>query len=298
MKTTLQKTILLSIPFIFFNISSAQTTIYSENFEGAHMWTLNVPVGANGADPNSFTVSANEGGVLPPGCGVTNNEDMTLHVTSVFFPTAGATYDAGGLCGFFLCPLTNMRAESPSFSTVGLTTISVKFDFIGNGDGLIDNASLWYNAGSGWILLDESLKSSICGDGQGQWSDRTVALPADAENNPDVKIGFNWTNNDDGMGTDPSFAVNNVVVSSPILSVSDFDLTAKINIYPNPASSVLNIETVNDDTFFIINQLGQEVKVLNIVGNIINEITIEDLPNGLYFIKNSQSNHCEKIIIE
>jgi PKD repeat protein len=34
-----------------------------------------------------------------------------------------------------------------------------------------------------------------------------------ADNNPNVKIGFNWTNNDDGIGTDPSFAVDNITLT-------------------------------------------------------------------------------------
>ena len=297
MKTSLPKAILVIITFVCFK-SVAQTTVYSQNFEGPHAWTLNVPTGANGSDPNFFTVSANEGGVTPPGCGVPNNGNKTLHITSVFMPTAGASYDAGGLCGIFFCPETNARAESPSFSTLGLTTISVKFDFIGNGDGLTDNASLWYNPGTGWAVVDPSLKSPTCGGGQGQWAIRTVALPTDAENNPNVKIAFNWTNNDDGVGTDPSFAVNNIIVSSPNLAVSQFDLTAQVKIYPNPTNTILKIQTLTDDKFLIINQLGQEVKVVNIVGNIINEINVEDLPEGIYFIKNSQSNFCKKIIIE
>jgi len=38
-------------------------------------------------------------------------------------------------------------------------------------------------------------------------------LPASANNNPNVKIGFRWINNDDGDATDPSFAVDDIVLS-------------------------------------------------------------------------------------
>jgi hypothetical protein len=299
MKTILQKAILLSISFAFFNKSLAQTTIYSENFEGSHSWILNVTTGVNGADNNFFTVSDNEGGVLAPGCGVRINTNKTLHITSVFNPSGGAEYDAGGLCGVFLCTQTNRRAESPVFSTIGFTNISVSFDFIGNGDALLDNASMWYNAGSGWTLLAPSLKSPNCGSGQGQWTYSNIALPIVAENNANVKIGFNWTNNDDGIGSDLSFAVNNIVISSSNLSVSEFDdLKSQIQIYPNPTKSILKIESTNNDIFLIINQLGQEVKKFAVVGNIINEINIEDLHKGVYFVKNSQSSYCKKIIID
>lgn len=300
MKVNLQKTTLLGITCVFFNLGLAQTTLYSENFEGTHAWTLNVATGINGAHNNFFTVSSNEGGVVPPGCSVTNNGNKTLHVTSVYSPNGGAKYDAGGLCGILYCPQTNMRAESPSFSTIGYATISLSFDFIGNGDGLQDNASLWYNAGSGWNVLASSLKSILCGNGNGQWTNMSLVLPAAAENNPNVKIGFNWTNNDDGVGTDPSFAVNNIVVSSSnALSISDFEnLKAKIRIYPNPASTVLKIESSSNETFFISNQLGQIVKQFSTQGNSINEIAIDDLTKGIYFIKNSSSTFYKKLIIE
>jgi hypothetical protein len=189
------------------------TVIYSQDFDGTHGWTLNVPTGEQGADPNFWVVSDNEGGVLPPGCAVASNSDKTLHITSVFNPSGGAAYDAGGLCGILFCPQANSRAESPAFSTVGYSNINLSFDYIAGGEGLNDNASVWINTGSGWTPLLPSIKSPVCGAGQGKWANYNVTLPASAENNPSVKIAFGWVNNDDGVGTDPSVAINNVKVS-------------------------------------------------------------------------------------
>lgn len=87
-------------------------------------------------------VSDDEGGVLPPGCGVADNGNNTLYVTSVFCPTCGASYDAGGLCGILFCPQTNRRAESPVINCTGHSSITLAFNYISNGDGLPDNASL------------------------------------------------------------------------------------------------------------------------------------------------------------
>jgi hypothetical protein len=203
----------------------AQTVVYMQDFEGAHGWTLNVPTGANGADNNFWQVDADEGGVAPPGCGVAGNGDETLHVTSVFCPTCGAAYDAGGLCGILFCPETNMRAESPAFSTVGFTAMTLAFDFIANGDGLIDNASVWYNAGSGWTQLSPSIKSLVCAGGAGLWTATSLPLPPAMENQPAVRIGFMWVNNDDGVGTDPSVAINNVVISGTVpVELMSFDV--------------------------------------------------------------------------
>ena len=86
MKKIIQSTILLSNLFFFINFSFTQTIIYSEDFEGTHSWTLNVPTGTNGSDPNFFKVSDNEGGILPPGCSQASNGNKTLHITSVYNP--------------------------------------------------------------------------------------------------------------------------------------------------------------------------------------------------------------------
>ncbi|MDI1307692.1 MAG: T9SS type A sorting domain-containing protein [bacterium] len=294
MKKKLQITILISISFIFSNMSFAQTTIYSENFSSAHNWTLNVLTGKNDAIPNAWEVNDSEGGVTPSGCGISYNGNSTLHVTCTSY-----------LCGSFITGAvynaqqnTSRRAESPVFSTVGLTNISLKFNFISNGDGLNDNASLLYYDGNGWQTLVSSLKSNVCASGAGQWTEYIAKLPISAENNPNVKIGFNWINNNDNVGNDPSFAVDNIIVYSSTLSVSKFDLNSEIKIYPNPANNILNIESLHDDTFIIINQLGQEIKRMWIKGNITNEINISDLNKGLYFVESLQTKHCSKILID
>jgi gliding motility-associated-like protein len=203
-------------------LSFVGQVFYTEDFTtGGTGWNLVVPTGANGADPNFFTVSGNEGGGITPdlgapgSCGAVNSNN-TLHITSVFFPTGGAAYDAGGLCGLLFCPLTNVRAESPVINCTGQTNISVNFNYIEGGSGTIDDASIWYFDGSTWALLDNMPKTLTGCGGQGLWTSRTIALPASANNNPNVRIGFNWTNNDDGVGTDPSFAVDDITFSTPV----------------------------------------------------------------------------------
>ena len=187
---------------------------WTENFNsGGVGWNLNVVTGAEGADPNFFTISDDETGVAPPGCGLAGGGDPSLHVTSVFFPTGGAAYDAGGLCGILFCPLTSRRTESPTIDCSLYANINVSFDYIEGGATTLDNATLWYFDGSTWSQIDDMPKTVVCGSGQGQWTNRSVALPASANNNPLVKIAFRWVNNDDGAGTDPSFAVDDIVLS-------------------------------------------------------------------------------------
>lgn len=193
------------------NGSAGVDTAYFQGFEGTHGWNLAVSTGASGATPNVWVVGDAEGGVLPPGCGTTNNGDSTLHITCTSALCGsvirGAVYNA--------TQTSNVRAESPAFSTVGLTNLTLTFDYISNGDGLLDNASLWYNAGAGWVVLDSSLKSTVCPTGQGRWTAYSVTLPTVCENNPSVQLAINWTNNSDNTGTDPSVAINNILVSTP-----------------------------------------------------------------------------------
>ena len=128
----------------------------------------------------------------------------------------GAAYNAGGLCGSFFCVLTDKRAESPTINLTGQTNITLNFNYIENGDGALDDASLWYFDGATWTLLDPLAKPPLgaCTP-QGLWTAFSIPLPASANNNANVKIGFRWVNNDDGVGNDPSFAVDDITLTIP-----------------------------------------------------------------------------------
>ncbi len=270
------------------SVGASTATLYTQGFEGAHGWTLNVSTGINGADPNFWKVSDAEGGVAAGGCGVETNGNKTLHVTSVFSPNAGASYDAGGLCGFFFCPQTNARAESPSFSTIGHTGTTLEFDYIANGDALLDNASVYYNSGAGWQVLTASLKSTICGTGQGLWTHYTMALPVSCDNNASVQVAINWTNNDDGVGTDPSVAINDVVVKGTTPGTPVYDIkTATVTITEaavlssNLSATACGSYTLNGQIYTTSGPHTQVVQNGNGCDSTINlTLTINPLPNS------------------
>jgi hypothetical protein len=78
------------------------------------------------------------------------------------------------------------------------------------------------------------LTSACCGAcngySQGQWTTYTLALPASFNNNPNVRIGFHWRNNGNGSGTDPSVAIDDIRLTTPIaLSVNLLDFYAERN---------------------------------------------------------------------
>lgn len=195
-------------------------TLYLETFEATHNWTLNTATGTNGVDNNFWQVNDDESGMPAGTCGSAGQNNKTLHVTSVAQFASGAAYDAGGLCGILYCPQTNMAASSPDINTSGATNLVLRYDFIGAGDGLLDNASALVsaNGGTSYNSLDVSLKSSNnagC-NGQGRWTTRSYSLANTYNGVSNFKIRFNWTNNDDGVGTDPSVAINNVLLRDSI----------------------------------------------------------------------------------
>jgi hypothetical protein len=81
-------------------------------------------------------------------------------------------------------------------------------------------------------------------------------------------------------------------------SVNDFEFSDKIQVYPNPVSDILTIET---------DQLNTLLQMTDMTGRTINEIALQDsqiidvsnLNNGTYFLRfiSGNNSHVEKIII-
>lgn len=210
--------------------SPDSTSIYWEDFEGHAPWTLNVSTGTNGSSRNFWTISDAAAGLPAGTCGASGNGDSTLHITSMLNPTGGAIYQNGTNAQ------TSMRAESPFINTVGFSNLVLSFDFMSLGDALLDNCALLYNPGTGWQVLAPSLKSLVCAPGQGRWQTFTVNMPAGAANIPDLQLGFNWVNNADANGANPSIAVNNIRITAPLTvthTVCDWQASANL-IQPAP----------------------------------------------------------------
>jgi gliding motility-associated-like protein len=221
--------------------TTSVATIFNETFDAANAWTLNVASGANATDSNIWEINDSEGGVAIGGCGVANNGDKTLHITcrGVFCLGTGAIYNAFNA-------QTNIRAESPTISTIGQTNMKLTFDYIGNGQALVDDTHVMYNAnGAGWVVLTANLKSPLCGQ-QGKWTGFTIALPPACENIANLKIGFNWRNNTDNIGSDPSVAINNLKITKTTTALA-CTASAAVTIAPSTAASV-TVSTVPANT--------------------------------------------------
>lgn len=235
-----RKLLLLLLSTLFsLSLVNSQTIIWSEGFQNGcasnclangyigpeGTWTV-TNTGTNGTESNIWYVSGAECGNAATqcgtGCGAT---DPSLHIGSnaSIFGDIGAAYLNGG-AGFF-DPLTDSRAESPTIDLTGQSTITLSFNYIENGDGVNDNATLWYFNGTVWSQIDALAKTPLTCAPQGTWTSYSVIMPASANNNANVKIGFRWVNNDDAIGSDPSFAVDDIQLTVPSVGappVADF----------------------------------------------------------------------------
>jgi hypothetical protein len=126
----------------------------------------------------------------------------------------GAAYFEGldGFCDILGCGATDKRVESGVVDCSIFINNTISFLYI-EGGNVLDNATLWYFDGASWALLSDLPKTPLCPNGQGQWTSFSIDLPATSNNNPNVRFGFRWQNNDDGEALDPSFAVDDISIA-------------------------------------------------------------------------------------
>ena len=254
MKSTNQKffTSIIFFLFLVYN-NSANAQFWTEDFVPVNTvpaaeangymgvnpgaWSVTNLAGNFGTDPNVWYISCQEASVSPNNCGATCGAGpfppptpvigQSLHIGSngSFFGDNGALYIEGG--GIIPNTFdTELRAESPTINCSGQSNIVLSFNYIEFGESSNDNAQVWYFDGVTWSLLADMPKTS-CGDAvgpcnvapctgseQGYWTAFSIALPASANNNASVKIGFYWQNIDDGIATDPSVAIGRIQLST------------------------------------------------------------------------------------
>ncbi len=190
------------------------TTLFQDNFDGPNNWTLNTAIGAQGAQSNLWEINDTESwdGVCGSGNLVTAG-DKTLHITcqGTFCLGTGALYNAGD-AGFGFSPANTDKFSSvnTNINTTGYTDIHVKFAWRCQGQNNQDYGQLRYstNGGSTWTDLPTKYQGSTA------WSCADVTLPVACENIATLRIGFRWINDNDGAGTDPAFAIDDLLVTS------------------------------------------------------------------------------------
>ena len=153
---------------------------------------------------------------------------------------------------------TDSRIESPTIDCSGKSDITVNFEYFGGGIAGIDFLSLYYFDGETWSLLTTFGPSPIsteCNNiSKALWkTSDTYFLPASANNNPSIKIGFRWTNQSSVAGNSEGFsvAIDNVVVSSTSASGggsgAPTERIAKINNIKKNNFKASNLRAANNN---------------------------------------------------
>ena len=229
----MKKSIVLFLQIFLIGAATAQTTIWSENFNNGctsncevssyGSWSMQDNVGGTtGSAPNNWFVSCSEEGIAPPDCGSSCISDPTLHI--------GANPGAGGDMGASFnetgaVNATYRLAVSPIINTTGYTDLTLAFDHISFGSASCsdDRGELWLSTDGGatWPAGYRSCLNTPCcgacnGYSHGQWTLFSMTLPAAFENNTQVRIGFHWRNNGNGSGTDPATAIDDIKITTSV----------------------------------------------------------------------------------
>ncbi len=256
---------------VLFSLSAKaqSSTVYTQPFSGtllASGWTvtnLAAPWG-NGSTfgiSNIWQVSDSESGMSANTCGTAGVGDGSLYM--------GATAFASG-AAYLSDVNTNRRISSPNINTTGYTNVVAEFDFIGGGEGTTDRAYFVYsiNGGSTWIIPTgaptsanpamgtggdiNNLKSQLCG-AQGLWTHITWNMPVSCAGITTLRVGFTWQSNNNSLGSDPSFATDDVTINA-VLTPTPIELISFEAKYTSEKKVALNWITateINNDYFTV-----------------------------------------------
>ncbi len=178
---------------------------------------------------------------------------------------------------------TEQWAVSPSFSTPASGTITLEFDNDQNYNPYQDLEAYYSTDFAGdsasfmtstWTQITGLTLST------GGWTvvHSTNDISATAGNS-NVYIAFKYVSTNDAGGV---WDVDNVQVT---VSSSVNDITTSAKLFPNPATSVLNIQSeVNISNITVANVIGQRVLNVNNLNTNNYKLELNTLTNGVYLI--------------
>lgn len=285
---------------------SSSDTIFFDNFDGAVNWTLNTAIGTQGASANAWVIDDFESwnGVCGSGNLVTPG-DKTMHMYCTGqicgFIGTGAIYNAGGFGGSTLTD--KFTSTTNNISTVGYTSIQVKFGWRCDGQANFDYANLRYSidGGTNWIDINTNYQSQI------NWACATVNLPITCENITTLKLGMRWRNNNDGIGSDPTIAIDDFLVrgtpagggGSGCSGSTTFTITQPAAALSVAISNQTNVACFNGTTGSVTvagsgGTTGYQYKIGN--GALQNSGTFSSLAAGNYTITVQDANGCTSTV--
>lgn len=180
---------------------------------------------------NVWYISSSELGGFAP-CGAQCiaspfDSNQTLHIGQKN-NTDGVLFDSGATYSDYnFGTNTNTRVESPPIDFTGQFEVDLEFRYAA-GNNVFDKAFVVYSLNNGpWIDLEELPETGVCGPGSISWVDHTVALPLAANSAANVRIGFRWENNANGIREALSVAIDDIELHAgppPAVPVADFEV--------------------------------------------------------------------------
>lgn len=230
----------------------SQTTIFSETFEGAGNQVLTTSGGYNNWYVYLQTDGESYWYIYNSTCGITGNYSLQV---------AGADYlcNYGTYGGY---AYTSNKIAYKSFSTTGLSSITVDFKYRAGGETGYDYGKVCYSTnGTTWTDLSATYVNHT--------STTTVtglALPSSLNNLATVYLGFRWKN--DNSYIDPhtlGFVIDDIVVkgtasctgtpSAPVATaatnVGPTSFTANWNASANASAYYLDVSTSSSFASFL-----------------------------------------------
>ncbi|MFI5218462.1 MAG: T9SS type A sorting domain-containing protein [Bacteroidia bacterium] len=300
--------ILFSLFLIGFTAGAQVQTFWTEDFNNGcttnctassyigvnGAWTV-TDVTAPGNVANEWFVSCAENGQAVGACGAGCGNNATLHVGNVpctlclVCPAGdcGAAYNAGPTFGG-QNPKSDKIAVSPVINAGAYSNIILSFKYIERGQNTLDDATVEYSldGGTTWNLLANTAKTAnTCGGGQGLWTAFTDTLPAACNNATTLQIGFHWKNNSDGVGSDPSVAVDEVQLSVDVTGLPDADNENSFGVSYNAATG--QVKLIFSNFFKSLN-----FEILDITGSKVAGKRFIDARNPAEFIYDASSLPC------
>lgn len=205
------------------------------------------------------------------------------------------TYSFGGINGDFLGALA--VDSSDNIYSTGNFSGTVDFDpsagvssFTSNGgpDIYIEKISSTGAFVWAWAFGGQSLGGTVdVGNSISLDSSNNLTLVGNIYGNADIWLDPNFST---GSRVTPNGGYDTFMlkIQSGTLSNQDFDIKS-FKLYPNPSNGLLNLNSVVDTEYTIVNALGQVVESGKVVfGD--NTIDIQKHSNGLYFLQFNNGN--------
>jgi PKD repeat protein len=238
---------------IFLNLS-AQTTLYSEDFEtGGAGITLNTSDLGGTATPNFWVVNnaytGGSGSLICLGFPFTYTINSTasqtfhanpssnyLHTMSIYgqadniFCSSFAAAD--GICIF---NSSNFCKQNTGINTVGYNNVSFKFWWnCAGGTAIYGEVYYSTNGGSTWTLATAPISQY---SNQTNWTQQTVTNPA-FNGVADLRFAFRFVNNQSSTAADPGFSIDDIQVIGTSVSTNTITTGTISNLNVCPGNTV------------------------------------------------------------